>query len=118
MVKDLISNSIKNLKKNNINSLKKIYLSKDQIICFSSNFKKIENEIKFFLQKKMYNNKNVLLKNNEGKKIIKKLFITINKNPIKFLTKEQLKVDKERAIADYISGMTDRYAINIFRKIK
>ena len=27
------------------------------------------------------------------------------------------KFDKHRAIADYISGMTDRYAINLYKKI-
>jgi len=26
--------------------------------------------------------------------------------------------DKYRAIADYISGMTDRYAINIYKSLK
>ena len=28
----------------------------------------------------------------------------------------ELKFDKDRAIADYISGMTDRYAINLYKK--
>ena len=66
----------------------------------------------------MYSNTNVLIKNEKGKKIIKKLFNIINKNPKKFLNKEQLKFDKHRAIADFISGMTDRYAINLYNKKK
>ena len=65
----------------------------------------------------MYNNINVIKKNENGKKIIKKLFDKIAKNPRKFLNKEQLKFDKHRAIADYISGMTDRFAINLYKKI-
>ena len=65
----------------------------------------------------MYSNKNVQAKNNNGKKIIKKLFNIMDKNPRKFLNKEQLKFDKHRAIADFISGMTDRYAINLYKKI-
>ena len=40
----------------------------------------------------------------------------INKKPQKYLNKIQLKFDKDRAIADYISGMTDRYAINLYKK--
>ena len=64
----------------------------------------------------MYNNRSVLLKNNNGKKIIKNLFTIINKKPQKYLNKIQLKFDKDRAIADYISGMTDRYAINLYKK--
>ena len=66
----------------------------------------------------MYNNKNVLIKNNEGKKIIKDLFLSIKKTPSKFLSKEQLRNDKYRAIADFISGMTDRFAIKLHKNIK
>ena len=66
----------------------------------------------------MYNNKNVLIKNNNGKKIIKKLFTIIKKNPRKFLNKDKLKINNHRAISDFISGMTDRYAINLYKNIK
>ena len=66
----------------------------------------------------MYNNKKVLSKNNKGKLIIKKLFNKINLNPRKFISRDQLSIDKNRAIADYISGMTDRYAINLYNSIK
>ena len=55
---------------------------------------------------------------NEGKKIIVRLFNEISKNPGKFISKDKLKDDKFRAISDYISGMTDRYAINLYNNIK
>ena len=66
----------------------------------------------------MYKNKSVLAKNNKGKVIITKLFNKIKKNPKKFISSKQLSKDKFRAISDFISGMTDRYAINLFTKIK
>ena len=66
----------------------------------------------------MYNNSNVLKRNNEGKLIIKKLFKKIQNNPQKYILKKNLKKDKFRAISDFISGMTDRYAINLYNKIK
>jgi dGTPase len=66
----------------------------------------------------MYDNKNVLNKNNKGKKIIKKLFSKICSNPKKYLRKEELELTKYRSIADFISGMTDRYAINLYNDIK
>ena len=118
MVKDLITNSIKNIRNQKIKNTKDIFESGSQLICFSEKFKKIENEIRFFLRTKMYNDKNVLIKNNQGKNIIKKLFKKINKNPQKFLQKKYLESDKHRAIADFISGMTDRYAINLYESIK
>ena len=40
------------------------------------------------------------------------------KIPKKFISKEQLSLDKYRAISDFISGMTDRYAINLYNNIK
>ena len=118
MVKDLIKNTIINLKKNKIKNLKNVYMAKKELVCFSPKFKNIESEIKFFLRTKMYNDNSVLNKNNNGKKVIKKLFAKINKNPNKFLKKKYLKFDKHRAIADFISGMTDRYAINLYKNIK
>ena len=39
-------------------------------------------------------------------------------NPKKFLSKEQISINKFRAISDFISGMTDRYAINLNNKMK
>ena len=116
MVKDLIENSIKNIKKNKLKSLKNILSNNEATINFSSNFQDILDQIRDFLRIKMYNNRSVLLKNNNGKKIIKNLFTIINKKPQKYLNKIQLKFDKDRAIADYISGMTDRYAINLYKK--
>ena len=59
---------------------------------------------------------NLILSNNLL--IIKKLFKIIKLNPRKFLTKDQLTKDKYRAISDFISGMTDRYAINLYNKIR
>ena len=118
MVKDLISNTIKNINKYKINSLKNVYNCHNNIVEFSNNYKSIESELKSFLRTKMYNNKNVLKKNNEGKKIIKKLFLEISKKPNKFLNKDNIKGDKYRSISDYISGMTDRYAINLYSKLK
>jgi dGTPase len=118
MVKDLIINTINNLKKNKIKTLSNIYSFDKSIVCFSNKFLKIEKEIRSFLRTKMYNNKNVIIKNNEGKKIIKKLFLEISQNTNKYLTKNQLKDNKNRAVADFISGMTDRYAINLYNNLK
>ena len=84
---------------------------------FSDKVKNSEKEIRYFLKTKMYNNSNVLDKNNKGKLIIKKLFNKIEQNPRKFISKEQLSVDKYRAISDFVSGMTDRYAINLNKNI-
>ncbi len=118
MVKDLINNTIKNLKNYKIKSFKDVYIANRNLVEFSDKFKFIDKEIRFFLRTKMYNDKKVLIKNNEGKKIIKNLFTKINNNPSKYLNKKQLNENKYRVIADFISGMTDRYAINLYNELK
>ena len=118
MVQDLIKNSIQNLKTSKIKNIKDVYSSDKQLVCFSNKFKNIEKEIKYFLRINMYDHKDVLLKNNKGKLIIKKLFSVISNKPRKFLSKDFIQENKHRAIADFISGMTDRYAINLYNKTK
>ena len=116
MIKDLINNTKNNLRLNNIKKFKDINKTSFLMVNFSDKIKNSENEIRNFLRTKMYNNKNVLAKNNKGKLIIKKLFNKIKQNPKKFISNQQLSKDKYRAISDFISGMTDRYAINLFNK--
>ena len=118
MIRDLLSNTKKNLKDLKITSIKDIAKSDKLIVSFSDKMQLSEKEIKLFLRTKMYNNKTVLSKNLRGKVIIKKLFSIIRSNPRKFLTKDQLTKDKFRAISDFISGMTDRYAINLYNNFK
>ena len=114
MVQDLIKTTTRNILVNKISTKKDVSNKKNQIVDFSNKLKITINEIRDFLRITMYNNKDVLKKNNEGKKIIKKLFNVINKNPKKYIKTKYLKTNKERAISDYISGMTDRYAIQLY----
>ncbi|MDA8984909.1 deoxyguanosinetriphosphate triphosphohydrolase [Candidatus Pelagibacter sp.] len=118
MIRDLLTNTQKNLKNFKIKSIKDIANSDQLLVSFSNSIQKSEKEIKLFLRTKMYDNNLVLKKNQRGKIIIKKLFGIIKSNPRKFLTKDQLTKDKFRAISDFISGMTDRYAINLYNNFK
>ena len=81
--------------------------------------KKIDVQIKDFLKFNMYNHRKVIFNTNRGRKIIKELFKYIIKKPKKYINKNILNNDTaERAVADYIAGMTDRYAINLYKKLK
>ena len=81
--------------------------------------KNFDIKIKNFLRKKMYFHKSVNKKTNQGRKIIKNLFSIIKRNPKKYINIKKYKnLALERIICDYIAGMTDRYAINLYKKIK
>ena len=119
MVVDVINTTKRNLKRINPKTINSIYNQDHLIVDFSDKMKKIDNQIKDFLKSNMYNHKDVLVNTNKGKKIIYDLFKYLIKNPKKYINRRQLvNENKERVIADFIAGMTDRYAINLHKKIK
>ncbi len=119
MVKDIILNTKKNIKKNNIKNINDVYKSKYPLVCFSKNMNLFDISIKKFLKEKMYYHKSVLEKTNYGKLVIKGLFLKIKKNPNKYIdTKNIKKTSIDRSICDFIAGMTDRFAINLYNKSK
>ena len=119
MVIDVISTTNKNLKRSNPQLIDDIYNDGIMLVDFSQKMKIIVRQIKSFLKINMYNHKKVIVNTNKGKKIIKELFIYLLKNPKKHINKHLFKDEnKERVVADFIAGMTDRYAINLHNKIK
>ncbi len=119
MVKDIIFTTQKNLKKYKIKDLNDVYSAKYPIVTFSKNMQQFDKRIKIFLKNKMYYHKKVRSNANQGKVIINKLFRYIKKNPSRYLNVS--KYDKSnivRSICDFIAGMTDRYAINLYKKIQ
>jgi len=119
MVNDLITTTKRNIKKNNLENLSDVYKSKYPIVQFSKKMQNFDKKIKIFLKRKMYYHKNVKKNTKDGKKIINKLFFTIKKNPKKYINVSKYNfLDIERSICDFIAGMTDRYAINLYNKLK
>jgi len=119
MVKDVIITTKNNIKNHKIKNINDIYNKKHQLVSFSQKMKKFDKQIKKFLKQKMYFHKKVNSKTNYGRKVITKLFTTIKKDPIKYINiKKYSNSNTDRIICDYIAGMTDRYAINLYNKIK
>ena len=118
MVVDVIENTKANLKKINPKTINDIYKHNQLIVNFSKKMKKTDKEIKYFLKHNMYNHKLVLRNTNKGKKIIGDLFKYLIKYPKNFISKQFfINEKKERVVADFIAGMTDRFAINLHKKI-
>ena len=119
MVKDIIMTTKKNIKKYKLKNLNDVYKSNNQVVTFSKQMKEFDRKIKSFLKKKMYYHKEVIKNTNRGKTIIRKLFLSIKKKPEKYINVSKYdKSDIARSICDFIAGMTDRYAINLYNKIK
>ena len=119
MVSDVIKTTKKNIDLYRIKNINDIYKTKKQLVTFSRKMQKFDKKIKSFLKQKMYFHRDVNSKTNYGRKVIIRLFSQIKKNPKKYINiKKYDNSNIERIICDYIAGMTDRYAINLYNQIK
>ena len=119
MVTDLILHTKQNLKKYKIKTIEDVYNSKKFIVSFSPKLIKANNQIREFLKFNMYENKSVKVMTDKAENIIKTLYMYLIKNNKKFLPSDvKNKWGLERSVSDFIAGMTDKFAIDLYNKIK
>ena len=119
MIDDLILNTKEIIKNNNISSYDQILSFNKNIVCFSDDIKDQELKLKSFLKKNMYEHARVKRMTIKAKKIITDLFDLFIEEPSLLPTewsKFENKDQKLTKVCDYISGMTDKYAINMHKK--
>ena len=92
--------------------------NKQKTVEFSDKLKDIDFDIRSFLRKNMYDHKDVQKRNDEGKKIVNFLFKKLQSNTNNNFSIQNFDQNKSRSVADFISGMTDRYAINLYEELK
>lgn len=119
MIEDVINTSENNLKRYSITSYNQVKDFPIFIISFSQEMMKVIQTIKIFLMNKMYRHKIVNNMTNSANQIISDLFDYYfnNQKEMAIILKDQFyqslsDFDKADLIADYIAGMTDRFAIN------
>ena len=120
LVCDLIDNTLNNIEHNKIKTIQDVRSSKVSLVGFSSDLKKQMAELKSFLHANLYQHEQVNKMSANAKKVISNLFTKFYSNPellpdehqSKALARKKIGGDDEfaRVIADYIAGMTDRYA--------
>jgi len=119
MVDDLISNTKQNLQNFKIKNCFEILELDKPLVIFGDEMKNKEKNLKVFLKNKMYNHPKVKTMNFKAKKIVSDLFdLYIDEPYLLPGSWRNFKNEDEKYInvADYISGMTDNYAINIHKK--
>ncbi len=126
-VTDLIDTSLANIKKAAPASLDDIRQQKQPLIGFSEEMYAYNRELKRFLRKDLYQHYRVRRMSTKADRIIKSLFDIFIEDqrllPPDYDGKVSLMEEREgepgraRVIADYIAGMTDRYAIGEFERL-
>ena len=89
------------------------------LVGFSDTIRTEQRELKQFLRTRLYQHYRVNRMSNKARRIIKALFEAFMEDPKLLPPQYQDKVrqDQARTIADYIAGMTDRYAIKEYRHL-
>jgi dGTPase len=89
------------------------------LIAFSPSIREEQQELKRFLRTQLYRHFQVMRMSSKARRIIHELFQAFL-DDVRLLPpqyQEKAQQDKPRAIADYIAGMTDRYAIREYRRL-
>ncbi len=118
---DLIDNTMNEIARENISSLRDVRASKKVLISFSTEFKEKMETLKKFLSDQLYHHPHLLEMSQQAEEIIKTLFDRYKNNLQKLHGKYKLRLDKEPPeiiIADFIAGMTDRYAYRMYDELR
>ncbi len=115
---DLTQQSIRNIENANLHSLSDVHKS-SPIITFSDKIRQEQQVLKKFLRDNLYNHYRVVRMSNKAQHTIERLFNAFSTNTRLLPQKYQIKYQSEQyqSIADYIAGMTDRYAIKEYKRL-
>lgn len=118
LVTDLIQQIEENLKAFAVRTLDDVRAA-PPLASFSNAIHEQQRELKSFLHKHLYRHYRVMRMSTKAHRIINELFSAFMSDsrllPPQF--QRQAEQDQARAVADYVAGMTDRYAIKEYRRL-
>jgi dGTPase len=118
LVRDLIRHSEMNIGDNRVHSFADVRTA-PPLIGFSEEISQEQQELKRFLRENLYRHYKVARMSAKARHTVEALFNAFGSDirllPSEFQTR--YRQDKHQAIADYIAGMTDRYAILEYRRL-
>lgn len=118
LVTDLIRTSAENIRRHAPGSIEEARLAQP-LVAFSPRIREESQELKRFLHENLYRHYRVVRMSTKARRIVTELFAALLSDtrllPPEF--QEQAGKGAPRAIADYIAGMTDRYAILEHRRL-
>ncbi|APR03622.1 deoxyguanosinetriphosphate triphosphohydrolase [Thauera chlorobenzoica] len=118
MVIDLIAQTRANLATSGVGTLAEVRAA-GRLVAYSDGLLPRLRELKTFLHQKLYRHYQVLRMTNKARRIVTELFDAFMADPHILPPQYQAmaREDTPRAIADYIAGMTDRYAMKEHRRL-
>ena len=118
LVLDLSRQSAENIRQSGVTTFDDVRRA-PPLISFSETIRAENQELKHFLRTRLYQHYQVVRMTSKAERIIESLFKAFSEE-LRLLPDEhqhRAKPDRYRAVADYIAGMTDRYAIKEYRRL-
>ena len=120
-VTDLIKETQKKIKKAKVRSAKDAINLDYKLVSFSQDMEALRLPLKDFLMRELYRNYRVVRMSDKAKRFITELFKIYLNSPQQLPEETAGRIksteDTRRVICDYIAGMTDRYALDEYKKL-
>ena len=119
-VTDLIQEADRNINKLKIKSCLDVKKLHKKIVSFSKEMLNLRKPLREFLMQKLYHHYRVIRMSDKAKRFIQELFSVYIDKPEQLPTKIQKRIPIDgtrRVVCDYIAGMTDRYALDEYKKL-
>lgn len=120
LVTDVMETTLSNIRKKGISSLQEVRDEKKPLVAFSPEAAREYRRLKDFLMDEMYQHYRVLRMAAKAERIITELFTSYVKRIeiIPLAVRKAMKGETPEKIAcDYIAGMTDRFALEEYRRL-
>ena len=120
LVSDLRETTLINIEKHNLKSVDEVRRAPTLTASFGKEVSEKNKELKKFLHKNMYSHRKVLRMEFKAELTLNGIFDAYMKIPgllPEAVLNSEAHGSLERRVCDYISGMTDRYAINEYKKL-
>ncbi len=119
-ITDLIAESERRIKASGIQSSEEVREIPEKLVAFSKSMQEKRMPLKDFLLKNLYQHYRVVRMADKAQRFIRELFNVYLSKPEQLPPTVALRIkgeDTHRIICDYIAGMTDRYALDEYKKL-
>lgn len=118
LVVDLVEQTRRNLERHRPKSIDDVRQC-PPLAAFSPAVREESLELKRFLFHNLYRHYRVERMSNKARRLLRELFTAFTHQPSLLPPeyRQRAEVDLHRAVADYVAGMTDRYAIREHRRL-
>lgn len=120
LIDDLVKTTRRRLQQNRIRTLEEVREAGVNLIGFSEPTRLMNEALKSFLQERLYRHYKMERMRLKARRVVQELFEAYLHHPTLLPIRHQHRAESEplkRVICDYIAGMTDRYAIEEYKRL-